>query len=441
VRNLGEIPIEEWMPPLSDLAPRLAVSLFGTAATPAPGQFATWTDVAVWLEALVPQGGKPTDAVARKAAELVASSTSEVEQISAIGRFVQRVQYVSIQTGLGRGGGYQPRPAEMVLQRNYGDCKDKANLMRAMLAAIGIRSHMVSVFSGDRNYVREQWPSPQQFNHAIVAVALTQPAATTSMLDHPTLGRLLFFDPTDPFTPPGELPSYEQGSLALIEAGQAGTLQRLPLADANTHRLIRVVDGRVGNTGDLTVRITEDARGAEAATRRGLFGMLDASGYQERAQRRIAAAIPGARVVRVTAETPSTVANFVVTVEVTVAAYAQPMGRLLLVKPPLDLGERMQAPSGRTRKTPALIEPRVVDETVTLEIPKELTIDELPPRASFDSAFGRYSLSYSSEGARVTIRRTLDLPLKTIPPGEYPAARQFFEQVRTADATPIVLKR
>jgi transglutaminase-like putative cysteine protease len=441
VRNLGEIPIEEWMPPLSDLAPRLAISLFGTAATPAPGQFATWTDVSTWLEALVPHGGKPTDAVARKAADLVTSSTSELEQIRAIGRFVQRVQYVSIQTGLGRGGGYQPRPAEMVLQRNYGDCKDKANLMRALLAAIGIRSHMVSVFSGDRNYVREQWPSPQQFNHAIVAIALTKPTSTPSVMELPALGRLMFFDPTDPFTPPGELPPYEQGSLALIEAGQAGTLRRLPLADARTHQLTRIVDGRVGPAGDLTLRITEDARGAEASVRRGLFGALDASGYQERVQRRIAATIPGARVVHVTADTASTTPNFVVTTEMTAAGYAQPMGRLLLIKPPLDVGERMQTPAGRTRKTPVLIEPRVVNETVTLEIPQGFTIDELPPGASIDSAFGHYSLSYTADGSRVTVRRNLDLPLKTIPAGDYQAARQFFEQVRAADATPIVLKR
>jgi hypothetical protein len=175
--------------------------------------------------------------------------------------------------------------------------------------------------------------------------------------------------------------------------------------------------------------------------RRALFSMLDPAGYQERIQRRIAATTPGARVVRVTADPAANASNFVLTTEVTAARYAQPMGRLLLIKPPLDLGERVQAPAGRTRKTPVVIEPRVEDDTVTLELPQGFTIDEMPPAASFESAFGRYSLSYTADAGRVTARRSLDVPSKTVPVTDYQAAREFFERVRAADALPIVLKR
>ncbi len=46
---------------------------------------------------------------------------------------MQNIQYISIQTGLGRGGGYRPHASNEVFAKSYGDCKDKANLMRAML--------------------------------------------------------------------------------------------------------------------------------------------------------------------------------------------------------------------------------------------------------------------------------------------------------------------
>jgi transglutaminase-like putative cysteine protease len=440
VQNLPALPAEELMPPASDLVPRLAVSVFGSPSAPAPGQFASWADVAAWLQNLSPQTATPTDAVGRKAHELAADGRSELERILAIARFVQRVQYVSIQTGLGRGGGYVPRPADTVLQRNYGDCKDKANLMRAMLAALGISSHMVSVFSGDRNYVRAEWPSPQQFNHAIVAVRLSEAADVATVLPHAKLGRLLIFDPTDSFTPLGELPADEQGSFALIEAGPASVLERLPIAPGSTHRIVRTVEGRVGPQGELVVRIKEEARGSEAAARRAAFSALDANGYRGMMQDRLASIIPGARVVQLNPDPGSDAASFTTTAEVAAAGYAQPMGQLLLVKPPLDVGYRAHAPRGGVRQTPIVIQPRYVDETVTLEIPSGFSVDELPLSTSFESSFGRYSLTYSVEARRITARRSFEVQLKTVPVAEYDAVRAFFDKVRTADASPIVLK-
>ncbi len=42
--------------------------------------------------------------------------------------------------------------------------------MRSLLAAVDIESFPVVIFSGNRRYVRPDWPSPKQFNHAIIAV-------------------------------------------------------------------------------------------------------------------------------------------------------------------------------------------------------------------------------------------------------------------------------
>ncbi|HEV3486725.1 MAG TPA: transglutaminase domain-containing protein, partial [Vicinamibacterales bacterium] len=155
VRDLPEIRQEASMPPLSSVSPRLAVSFSGGGPRRI-GQFETWDDVSAWLQALGDAVRRPSDVVARKAQEIAAAASTPLDRIRAVARYVQRVQYVSIQTGLGRGGGYQPRPPDLVLTRNYGDCKDKAALMRAMLAAVGIEAHLVAIFAGDREYVREQ---------------------------------------------------------------------------------------------------------------------------------------------------------------------------------------------------------------------------------------------------------------------------------------------
>ena len=39
--------------------------------------------------------------------------------------------------------------ATEVFAKSYGDCKDKANLMRAMLKIVGITAFPVSIYSGD----------------------------------------------------------------------------------------------------------------------------------------------------------------------------------------------------------------------------------------------------------------------------------------------------
>src|SRR5262245_16835085 len=139
--------------PDSSAIPRLAVTYFGTPR--AEAAFDTWASVGRWLAALQDPQAQPTPALTAKARELTASATADIDRIRAIGAYAQKVQYISIQTGVGRGGGYKPHAAAEVLQKNYGDCKDKANLMRALLATLNIPSFLVGIYSGDSTYVHE----------------------------------------------------------------------------------------------------------------------------------------------------------------------------------------------------------------------------------------------------------------------------------------------
>jgi hypothetical protein len=61
--------------------------------------------------------------------------------------------------------------------RDYGDCKDKANLMRALLKAAGVRAFLLTVYATDADDVQAEWPSPQQFNPCILAIQLADAGA------------------------------------------------------------------------------------------------------------------------------------------------------------------------------------------------------------------------------------------------------------------------
>ena len=106
LRNLPGIEYEPASPPVTNLAPRLAVSYFAAPGKPGPGRsFEKWSDVSKWLTELSDSQAATSEPMVNKARQLVAGAKTEFEKIQAIGRFVQSVNYVSIQTGIGRGGG------------------------------------------------------------------------------------------------------------------------------------------------------------------------------------------------------------------------------------------------------------------------------------------------------------------------------------------------
>src|SRR5258708_2274718 len=222
--NLPPIVSEPSSPRVSSRAPRVAISYFppGDVQSANFRTFSNWAEVSYWLTQLQDPQAVPNEAMSDKVRRLTADAKTELEKIRAVGTFVQNIRYISIDIGVSRGGGYRPHAAVEVFAKSYGDCKDKANLMRAMLKVLGIAAYPVVIYSGDSTYVREEWASPNQFNHCIVAIKVSDETQVATVITHPKLGRLLIFDATDADTPVADLPDQGQGSLALIVAGGAG---------------------------------------------------------------------------------------------------------------------------------------------------------------------------------------------------------------------------
>ena len=85
----------------------------------------------------------------------------------------RNIRYVGIEIGI---GGLQPHTADDVFRNRYGDCKDKATLLRAMLENVGIHSTWVLVDTR-RGFVDPKVPSVDG-NHAIAAIEI--PAGYTN---------------------------------------------------------------------------------------------------------------------------------------------------------------------------------------------------------------------------------------------------------------------
>ncbi len=444
LRNLSPIESEPMSPPVSNLAPRIAVNYFPGqgSANVAVKTFADWAAVGKWMAELEDPQVNVSDALKAKTTELTANAKTEYEKIQAIGRYVQNVKYISIQTGLGRGGGYRPHAATEVFTKSYGDCKDKANLMRAMLKIAGIQSFPVSIYSGDPRYVRAEWPSPQQFNHCIIAVKVSDETKSATVIESRRFGRLLIFDPTAEDTVVGDLPSYLQGSLALIDSPDSDALEAMPLTPPESNLLERQIDASLDSQGALNATIREKANGQFAASYRGEFRGQSRQEYVKRIEMWVSGGASAAKINKVDPRDNISTGGFDLDVDFAAPAYAQNMQDRLLVFKPAIVSRRESLPLMRSRRAQPIVLPsNAYSETVRVKLPEGFAVDEMPDPVKLDTSFGSYSTTYEVKDGQLIFTRKLVHKAVTIPADQYASVQSFFEKIRAAEQSPVVLAR
>ena len=442
--NLPPIPSEPMSPKITNLAPRMAISYYPPANSSllAIKTFANWGDVAAWMSELEDPQVQVDDALARKAYELTALAKTELEKIRAIATYVQHIQYISIQTGLGRGGGYRPHSSTEVFAKSYGDCKDKANLMRAMLKVVGIEAIPVSIYSGDPSFVRAEWPSPQQFNHCIIAVKVSDQTQANTIIEHPKLGRLLIFDPTDSETPIGDLPYYLQGSLALLDSKSATELVTMPTTPPEMNQLERVANLQLRADGAIAGTIQDNASGQVAAQIRSEFRQLSKPEFTGMIERWITTGATAARLSKLEPNDNAGDGRFTLNVEFSATSYGQLMqDRLLVFKPAVVSRREYLSLTASARKHPVVLRANAYSETVKVQLPSGFAVDEMPDPVKLETPFGTYKTSYEVVNGELVFKRQLSQRATTIPAAQYDVVRKFYESIRAAENAPVVLAR
>lgn len=144
----------------------------------------------------------PDAAIAKLAAQLTQGLADRHAKAAALSDWVRRnIRYVAVYLGP---GGVVPHPAASVLANRYGDCKDHAVLLQALLGASGIQSSAALV-NGDDAYRLPAVPSLGVLNHVIVYLPQLQ----------------LFLDPTAGTVAAGFLPPALLGKPVLLaDSGQ-----------------------------------------------------------------------------------------------------------------------------------------------------------------------------------------------------------------------------
>jgi hypothetical protein len=443
LNELAPIKDEPASPKVPNLVPRLAISYVAPQGGSGPLRtFANWVDVSKFLSEIQDPQSTPDEAIAAKARELTANAKTEFEKIRVIGDYVQHLKYISIDIGVGRGGGLRPHAATEVFAKSYGDCKDKANLMRAMLKTLNITAYPVGIYSGDRTFVREEWASPTQFNHCIVAVKVSAETQSPTVIDHPKLGRLLIFDATDDDTPLGELPDDEQGSFALIVAGDSGGLMKMPVSLPEVNGIKREITASIGGDGFLTAKVKESATGTSAVDYRAEFRHTSRPDYLKTIEGWVSRGANGAKVSRVDPRDRNVGDNFALDIDFSAPAYGQLMqNRLLVFKPAIISRRDSLFLTDPKRQYPIVLDSLAFAETVRLTLPEGFSVDELPDAVKLETPFGTYQTTYEIKGSELIFTRKMSQRAATIPPDQYQGVRSFYERIRAAEQSPVVLAR
>lgn len=443
LRDLAEVSDEAHRPATRALVPRLMVTAIPPRPMASAPAFGDWGEVAGWLERLIPPLETRDEARLRNEAQrVVASARSELDTLRALARSMQQIRYVSVQMGITNGGGYRPRPAPRVLERGYGDCKDKANLMRTLLGSLGRESWLVTVRDGEPEQVAEGWPSPLPFNHCILAIRLRGPHGLPAEVVHPRLGRLLIFDPTDAFTPFGDLSPSTQGGFALLVAPGADPLVRLPGAPAGSSTVERLVDLNLAENGSAAGRLVERSRGASAAEDRARIAHRDARDNRAMIVGWLRRTMPGAEVRDLVLHDDSLATRFETRASFEAPAAAQSLQRRLLVlKPPLFERGGIALHSDRPRRHPLEMRGETMIDTLVVRIPEGFDVDEIPGRIVLEGPLATFEARTESAAGRVIQVRELRIERGTISASRFAEVQAFYRRVRAAEDAPIVLAR
>ncbi len=443
LRDLAPIAFEPMSPSFVNIAPRLAVNYSPPGGTQAVNRaFADWLEVSKFASGLHDAQVVIDDAVAAKTKDLTANAKTELDIIRAIGTYVQNLQYISIDIGVGFGNGMKPRPSNMVLNRGYGDCKDKATLMRAMLRIMKIEAYPVIIYSGDPNYVRREWASPSQFNHCIIAIRVSPTTQGPTIIENAKLGRLLIFDATDQFTPVGDLPDYLQGSLALIAAGDNGDLVEMPVTPPEFNAWDRETEINIAGDGSIKGLIRERSTGQESRHARTMLRSMSNSDFNQSIERWLTRGATAAKLDKLTPKDRQADAAFDMDVEFRAPLYGQLMqNRLLVFKPAVVSRTNSIYLTEKDRKHPVMLDSNSFREKATFTLPTGFAVDEMPDPVSMQTAFGKYATTYELKDNKLIFTRSLTMSRSMVGVEKYKEVRDFFTGMLNAEQSPVVLIR
>ena len=421
------------------LAGRMTVHY--TAPGHTGGSEATWKGIGEWYSGLSRDRLNASPELAAKARELANGRSTFPAKAEAIATWVQtEVRYFVIERGI---GGQQPHFAGDTFRNRYGDCKDKATLLAAMLSAVDIHAALVMVDSR-RGVIDPDAPSTVG-NHMIAAVEIPKGTSTPELHSVVTTKagrRYLLFDPTQERVPFGQLPHYLQGSYGVLVENTQSEIIPLPVLDPALNTLHRTATFALQPDGSLKGSVTERRFGDIAMRRRALYTGGDAKQQTEFLDRALGTDFGQFSVTDVKTENAAALNKDLTTsYALEVGHFARSLGPLLMLRPRV-LGHEGPEPDHKPRTVPVdLGATEQVSDDYTVALPAGYTVDELPEPVKVDLGFASYESASKVENNALHYTRTYTVRELTLPADKYADVQRLAGIINADEQSQAVLKK
>ena len=380
--------------------------------------YRTWDDVGRFYWGLVKDQLRVTDEIRAAAQQAVKGipASDDLGRIRAVYDFVvSRTRYVGLEFGI---SAFKPFPVETILARRFGDCKDKASLMHAMLESLGIDSRLTLLRMKRLGAITEQPASLAVFNHAILYVPKYE----------------LFLDGTAEFHGSTELPADDRGAEVLVvEPDGASRFFRTPESEPQDSLDETRMAARLSKDGSADLEVKGSARGAFTAELRRIFEPADER--HKRAEEALArAAFPNVKVLEVRVSDPHDIEKpFETSIRASASRFAYPTASGLRFSP---FGERQSFVESLAQLSRRVLPERLPHAQRTV-IESEVRLPDgwtaaLPEGAQESGPQGAYDVRYLRQDGKVIAKLSLTLRGGLLQPREYAAFRAFLGRLDEA---------
>jgi transglutaminase-like putative cysteine protease len=365
-----------------DWAPTLIVSTY-----------ANWEALGNAQFALSDPKSEPDDQILKLADQITAGMTDRRAQATAIFNWVAtNIRYYDVVLNQ---GGFVPHDASQTLKNRYGDCKDHATLMRALLRAKGIAADYVLINAQSKIFRSFEVPMVG-FDHMILYL--------------PEFA--IYADPTAATASLGVLPGREYDRPVLRFGASGVVWTRTPALSANDVKAELEVEATIGRDGQVSGTNVARASGPLAIELRNAMRQIETNGSATVGKSVLAkqnwtgTATFDTHSPFERSEIYEIKSRFDLTSRMFgdgVLPSAIPTGPRLLGRPFGPFAEIVR----ENRQRDYVCWAGTYSETIRLKLPEGKTLTNLPKGESVTRPLGEYQSSYRMDGNVLVVSRTI----------------------------------
>jgi len=411
-RNVPPIIEEILMPPLNEIVPKVYISTFNS-----------WSEIGKWFYEITKDKKEKNNEIKNLVEKLVENKKSDEEKIITLYNYVcSNIRYVGLEIGI---HGYKPHSPEEVLKAKYGDCKDKANLLKKMLEIVGIKSYL-SLVNTDTN-IEKEIPFPGQFNHAILAI--------------PQENNYIFLDPTSEVIKYPYIPPSEQGKYTLI-CKEEPELFKIPVFPSDKNLRKREIKAIIDENGNVNGKTQIIPKGIFEAALRNSFRYLKQVERERNLLRELNSILPGTKLISFDIIGLESLENQLIEkYEFFTSGYGIRVKNKIIFQPILiDKLVDLSIVSLEERKYPLRLGYNFrKEEIIEYKIPDNFEIETMPDTFKIEEEFGVFTLNIEKINSGFKIHRIFQINEFEISPEIYPKFKEFYKKVSLYDKLPVIL--